>query len=297
MCFCFPTRQYEMCSLKDAKEGLQLSSSPRIGWDMTLDDWKRAITYSGHAYAIKDRTLTSDKSTIGTVAAIVFEEKVRILNMIIHPDHQRKKLATRLLKHLIRKVDPKNSRYLELEATSMGKPLYEKFGFKTDYELASFWKMAEETQEKHTVPSLNTEQELEEIIKLDKEAFGASRETLLRKIAAVAKKHILIDKENQDIKGFVMYTQAKNCIKIGPWIHRNAEGAEKLMKAAIVNISQEFPKTKMTVNVTNQTARSILGNLNFTKVPHVIYHMHKGNQTRVACNPDIYYAVWTFGLG
>lgn len=297
MCNCANT-SYQICPLKDPQNGLSLSSSPQIGWDTTLQEWKRDITYSGHAYAIKAiNHNTSTENIVGTITALFLDNKIRVMNMIIHPDHQRKGLATRLLEYLIKKIDPTNSLYLELEGSSMGKRLYEKFGFKTDYEVSSFWKIAEEIQEKTSISCLETEKELQEVTALDTKAFGASRADLLKKISDVANKHILIDKKNDQVEGFVMYTPSYNGVRIGPWVHSDAGGAERLMKAAMQNIAKEFPKATMTVNTTNEIGQSILKQLNFNQAAYTTYHMHRGNQSNAACNRNIYHAIWSFGLG
>jgi predicted GNAT family acetyltransferase len=52
-----------------------------------------------------------------------------ILNVYTHPDYRLRGLATELLKRLIQDSKEKNVGKLHLNATDMGKPVYEKLGF------------------------------------------------------------------------------------------------------------------------------------------------------------------------
>ena len=81
---------------------------------------------------------------------------------------------------------------MELEGSSMGKRLYEYFGFKTDYEVSSFSKTAEEFPEENSITVLEIK-DLQDVIDLDAKAFGASRAELLKKITSVAQKNLLVE--------------------------------------------------------------------------------------------------------
>ena len=54
-----------------------------------------------------------------------------ILNVLTLPEYRRKGYAEAAVKQLISKAKEYNLSYLELSATDMGKPLYEKLGFGT----------------------------------------------------------------------------------------------------------------------------------------------------------------------
>jgi len=52
-----------------------------------------------------------------------------ILNVLTYPEYRRQGLATKLMEFLINEAKKANVSYIELTATSMGKPVYEKVGF------------------------------------------------------------------------------------------------------------------------------------------------------------------------
>ena len=53
-----------------------------------------------------------------------------ILNVLTYPEHRKKGCATACLNRLIDLAKRENLSYLELSASEMGKPVYEKLGFK-----------------------------------------------------------------------------------------------------------------------------------------------------------------------
>lgn len=56
-------------------------------------------------------------------------QKAYIMNMYTHPDYRRKGIAYNTLKLLVQESKKKGIPFISLEATDMGRPLYEKYGF------------------------------------------------------------------------------------------------------------------------------------------------------------------------
>ncbi len=56
-------------------------------------------------------------------------KKAYIMNMYTHPDYRRKGIAYKTLDMLFRDTKRKGITAISLEATAMGRPLYEKYGF------------------------------------------------------------------------------------------------------------------------------------------------------------------------
>ena len=51
------------------------------------------------------------------------------MNMYTAPEHRRRGIASKTLDMLIKEARNKGIRAISLEATDMGRPLYEKYGF------------------------------------------------------------------------------------------------------------------------------------------------------------------------
>ena len=55
--------------------------------------------------------------------------KAYIMNMYTHPEYRRRGIAFRMLDLLVGDARSKQIAFISLEATAMGRPLYEKYGF------------------------------------------------------------------------------------------------------------------------------------------------------------------------
>ena len=56
-------------------------------------------------------------------------EKAYIMNMYTAPDYRRQGIALKTLDILVKDIKSKGITEISLEATDMGRPLYEKYGF------------------------------------------------------------------------------------------------------------------------------------------------------------------------
>lgn len=274
---------------RDIEKTQDLSS--KIGWGDTAEDWKNFIAASkGNAFAIVDNSSGSEK-IIATALGIMFPDKIRIASVLADPAIQRQGLGTRIFKHLLHTLPQTN---LELDASAIGKPLYEKYGFVTDYEITAFVKQLEKMESKDFPEYTCTNEDLKGVIKLDAKAFGSSREELIRKSFESANTKILVEKEDKNVIGFLVYTKECNGVRIGPWIHANPEGAERLLHAALSKISNQFPSSQVTLHSANEVGLNILLKKGF-KPSFTSYHMHKG--TLSLSDRSIYFGIWTLGLG
>lgn len=61
--------------------------------------------------------------------AIIRQEEKHIMNLYTDPKYRKQGIATKIL-DIIKEVNSRKIKIITLEATDMGKPLYEKYGFK-----------------------------------------------------------------------------------------------------------------------------------------------------------------------
>lgn len=101
----------------------------------TYNYYKEALPSNEHiAYLVLD-----SKEVVGTGGVSFYKvmptyhnvtgTKAYIMNMYTHPNYRRNGIAFKTLGLLVSEAKARGVSFISLEATDMGKPLYEKFGF------------------------------------------------------------------------------------------------------------------------------------------------------------------------
>lgn len=101
----------------------------------SYDYYSKALAEGTHAaYLVYD-----GERCIGTGGVSFFQvmptyhnpsgEKAYIMNMYTHPDYRRQGIAYQTLDLLVKEAKTRGITAISLEATEMGRPLYEKYGF------------------------------------------------------------------------------------------------------------------------------------------------------------------------
>ena len=97
--------------------------------------------------------------------------------VLTHPDYRRRGLARRLMEHSIEYLERVGVRWIKLDATDMGRPLYALLGFEDECAVERWARQPGECEGAELVPAAELP------LELDAEAFGAGRGALLRLLA------------------------------------------------------------------------------------------------------------------
>src|SRR6185369_129043 len=144
------------------------------GWNQTEADWRRLIKLepNGCFAAIENDQL------VGTTTTTTYEDDLAWIGMVlVDPQHRRRGIATRLMETALAYLDGKVA-VIKLDATAEGSPVYEKFGFKTE-SLVERWRGSVTAR---SVERDDTAINLEELLELDRRAFGADRSRLIKSL-------------------------------------------------------------------------------------------------------------------
>ena len=120
-----------------------LRAANRLDDDVDMS-WVRRESYEYYAKSLGDRThcayLVFDKDRFVGAGGVSFYRvmptyhnptgwKAYIMNMYTYPEYRRKGIALHMLDLLVKEARQAGIGFISLEATEMGRPLYEKYGF------------------------------------------------------------------------------------------------------------------------------------------------------------------------
>jgi GNAT superfamily N-acetyltransferase len=194
------------------------------GWNQTPADWERFLRAS------PDGCFAAEVggAVVGTATTIIYEGRVAWISMVlVFPDYRGRGIGTRLLVKTIEHLDALGIPSLKLDATPQGKPIYEKLGFVAEYEIER-WKLRR-APAGGVAPRSGGPKNLERILALDREIFGADRSALLQSLHESAPGFTLATEFMGDLSAYALGRKGWRADHLGPWMARDEPSARELL--------------------------------------------------------------------
>jgi ribosomal protein S18 acetylase RimI-like enzyme len=223
----------------DVPFGMRLKEA--AGWNQVAADWETFLALRpGGAFIA--RYAGADA---GTAATIVYGGAVGWISMVlVDAPLRRRGIATRLLRAAVASLESAHCRAVKLDATALGKAVYDALGFREERRLAR-WRRghapapAVARRSGRPVRPLDRA-DLVAAAQLDAHAFGAPRgEILWRWLAREPRlAHCIEEIEDntaarRGLRGFVLGRGGSRCFHIGPLVAPDRESAATLLQAAL----------------------------------------------------------------
>jgi ribosomal protein S18 acetylase RimI-like enzyme len=223
----------------DIPAGMRLKEL--AGWNQTRADWERFLSASPRGCFVAD----VDGCVRGTATTICYENRFAWVGMVlVDPAYRSRGIGTKLLERAIEHLDQQRVPTIKLDATPHGKPLYEKLGFVSEYEIerwtlkrpaAAIATAADRTEEETLPPQL-----LDFLCKADREVFGADRASLLKSLHAHAPSLTAGIWNSGAFEGYAFARQGSFADHLGPWIATNAGTARQLLEEFTTHSRREI---------------------------------------------------------
>jgi|SRR5579875_3730217 len=205
----------------DVPAGMRLKDL--AGWNQAPADWRRFLENSPRGCFVAE----VDGRVVGTTATIVYEGRVAWIGLVlVDPDFRGRGIGTRLLERAIEHLDGLGVPNIKLDATPQGRPIYEKLGFRPEYEIER-WVLARRVPELSGAVAQRAA--CEKVLRLDGEIFGADRSGLLHSLAEDAPEFVLVADADEEITGYAFGRHGMPADHLGPWMARDAEAAQLLL--------------------------------------------------------------------
>lgn len=205
---------------------LRLSQS--ANWNQNEADWRLMLGFGrGWGITLDDGTLAASTLALPYGARFAWVSMVLVL-----PEHRRKGYATRLLRVALADLAGQGRTPI-LDATPAGRAVYVQEGFRDTWGFKRFALKAaagafgDDARVRPIVASDWTQ-----ILRLDLRAFGASREVLLRNLAARLPLAALVVEQDGSVQGFALGRDGREANQIGPLVAPDESIAVMLFAAA-----------------------------------------------------------------
>jgi len=211
----------------DVRFGLQLCRL--AGWNQTPADWQRFIALEPEGCFVARR----DGAPAGTACVFRFGRVAWVAMVLVHPDHRGGGIGTAMMRHAIDWADDRGITSLRLDATALGRPIYEKLGFTADYELARYEgvPLVPAKDKYASVRQLDVE-DVQHCIALDASTHATQRAALIQPLLRETHTARVVQRDSGDLAGFVTWRPGHNATQIGPCIADDSEAGVALLNAA-----------------------------------------------------------------
>lgn len=198
-----------------------LALSRAAHWNQNEADWRLMLAI-GHGWGISARG-----ELIASTLVLPFESFAWVSMVLVLPAHRRKGHATRLLRVALDELKRRRLTPV-LDATPDGREVYRLEGFRDTWTFKRFAQGRKGVRTPLQKKGPDTFS-WEAVLRLDREAFGASREPLLRDLARRLPQAALATE-----RGFILGREGREALQLGPLVARDEDSSIELLSRALV---------------------------------------------------------------
>jgi GNAT superfamily N-acetyltransferase len=195
-----------------------LALSRAANWNQNEADW-RLMLELGHGWGF-----SLQGELIASTLVLPFGTFAWISMVLVLSSHRRKGYATRLLRVALEDLTKRGLTPV-LDATPEGREVYRLEGFRDTW---GFKRYVLEKGVRTVFPEKGSDPVLDGILELDRVAFGASRERVLRDLARRLPQAAFVSD-----KGYVLGREGREAIQLGPLVARDEDTAIALLSQAL----------------------------------------------------------------
>ena len=210
-----------------------LTLSTTIGWNQRADDWRMLL----HIAPAASFAAVANGRVVGTAIGIDYGRFGWIAMMLVDPAYRGRGLGARLLERAMTALPP--TLPIRLDATPLGRPLYQRFGFEDEVVLSRHVADAPAGEDlaapQAAGPCIRplTAAELTSVAEQDARVFGGQRRTVIEWMMDRAPEYAWVADDSSGGPQYCLGRAGQIFDQIGPVAARDAEVAKALVGAAL----------------------------------------------------------------
>ena len=246
--------------LSDVKAGMRLSTAE--GWNQTEKDWKFLIANSQNICLAAE----ADDKVVGTTTATNYANQLAWIGMVlVDKNYRGKGISKMLLENVLEKL--KQCRSIKLDATSAGREVYKKFGFKDEYLVTRTTCLSIKNSfivdDKNVFAESILSKDIKAITEFDEIVFGANRTKLIEYFTVEYFHKAWLLKRDNKLTAFALGREGNKFHHIGPVMGETIDDVKILISKTLKEITDQ----PVVVDILNDKIELInwLQSLGFTR--------------------------------
>ena len=203
-------------------------------WNQLEDDWRFFLDSPGGG----GRLAENNGEVVGSVAFLRYGANFSWLSMmLVDPKERRGGIGSRLMASALDALASESC--VRLDATPLGEPMYRRFGFGPEYELARMvgTVTSESFAESIACTEPMTSADFADVFAMDRRVFGADRSALLASFHRRAPALAFVARKGADVVGYCFGRPGYLYQQLGP-IVAESEGVARSLAARCLSIQE-----------------------------------------------------------
>jgi ribosomal protein S18 acetylase RimI-like enzyme len=208
----------------DLPFGMRLKA--QAGWNQTDDDWRRAYLLQPDGCFVAEL----DGTAVGTLTTCIFGPVAWIALVLVDAAVRGRGVGTALMRHALVYLEQKQVRSVRLDATPLGRPVYEKLGFAAQFPLARYEGILQDSEAWNV--ETETPTDWADILRLDAAVTHTDRNKLLKHLFIERPDALRIHQSEGQLEGYITFRSGANATQIGPCLATTPEAGRALLAFA-----------------------------------------------------------------
>jgi GNAT superfamily N-acetyltransferase len=192
---------------------LGLSLCRAAGWNQTEADWRRFLDRQPDGCFVAEY----DGTPVGTTATTVFGAVAWVAMVLVEESVRGRGIGTALMRHALEFLEQRKVITVRLDATPLGRSVYERLGFVEQLRLARYQGVLPPAPEVAGVETA-TPQQWEALAALDEATTRTDRRGVLRRLFAEHPARVRLVRNGEAPVGFLVTRPGARAVHLGPCI-------------------------------------------------------------------------------
>jgi GNAT superfamily N-acetyltransferase len=190
------------------------------GWNQIEADWQRFLDLQPDGCFVAER----DGNAVGTTVTSIFGPVAWVAMVLVEESLRGRGIGKALLNHALDNLDQRQVPTIRLDATPLGRPLYERLGFAEQFQLARYEGMVSPTADAVEVQAAAPDQ-WEALAAMDAAVTRTDRRRVLLRLFAEQPESVRLVRNGGRLEGFLAARPGRRAVQIGPCIASPQAGA------------------------------------------------------------------------